>query len=162
MRCPNCGVGDTRVLDTRPVQENREIRRRRECFSCHQRFTTYERLEETPLWVVKKDGRREIFDRHKILKGLLTACEKRPVPLGALETLAEAVEREIRQTHEGEVPTVAIGEEVIARLRHVDEVAYVRFASVYRQFTDLKGFREELEELLNQSPKHGKERPHGV
>ncbi|MBX5468128.1 MAG: transcriptional regulator NrdR [Firmicutes bacterium] len=151
MRCPFCGFPDTKVLDSRPAHDGREIRRRRECLACHRRFTSYERVEEAPLWVVKKDGRRETFDRQKILKGLLTACEKRPVSLEALEEVAEAVERAMRDQGRGEVTTREIGELVMDHLRRLDEVAYVRFASVYRQFTDLEGFRQELERLLQQS-----------
>jgi transcriptional repressor NrdR len=149
VRCPFCGYPDSKVLDSRPVVEGREIRRRRECPECHRRFTTYERLEETPLWVIKKDGSREKFDRQKILQGVLTACEKRPVRLEQAEQLAAEVERDIMDRHSGgEVSSHAIGEAVMERLRRLDEVAYVRFASVYRQFTDIQGFREELERLL--------------
>ncbi|MDA8194703.1 MAG: transcriptional regulator NrdR [Thermaerobacter sp.] len=148
MRCPVCHFHDSKVLDSRPAHDGREIRRRRECLSCRQRFTSYERVEESPLWVVKKDGRREAFERGKILHGVLTACEKRPIPLETLEQMVDAVEREVRDRHPGEVSTRVIGEGVIARLRQIDEVAYVRFASVYRQFTDIQGFRQELERLL--------------
>lgn len=148
MRCPFCGHEDSHVLDSRPVDEGREVRRRRECVACRRRFTTYERWEEPPLWVVKKDGRREAFDRQKILRGLLTACEKRPVPLQVLEDLVAEVEREVRDLQTDEVPSRVIGEAVVERLRRVDPVAYVRFASVYRQFADLQGFREEVEKLL--------------
>jgi transcriptional repressor NrdR len=151
MRCPYCGYPDSKVLDSRPAHEGREIRRRRECLSCHRRFTSYERVEEAPLWVVKKDGRREAFDRGKILKGLLTACEKRPVSLEALEAVAEMVERTVRDRHQGEVSSREIGELVMEQLRSLDEVAYVRFASVYRQFTDLEGFRQELERLIGRN-----------
>lgn len=149
MRCPFCSHPDSRVLDSRPAQDGLAIRRRRECRSCKRRFTSYERVEETPIWVVKKDGRREAFDRAKILRGLLTAAEKRPVSLERLEAVADAVERAVRDSARGEVSTQTIGEAVIARLRELDEVAYVRFASVYRQFTDLEGFRRELERLLS-------------
>lgn len=148
MRCPHCGHIDSKVLDSRPAHEGREIRRRRECLSCHLRFTSYERIEETPLWVVKKDGRREIFDRAKILRGLQTACEKRPISLETLDDISEAIEREMRDRGQGEVTTREIGELVMERLRQLDEVAYVRFASVYRQFADIEGFRQELERLL--------------
>lgn len=151
MRCPFCNHPDSRVLDSRPAQEGAAIRRRRECLACKRRFTSYERVEEPPLWVVKKDGRREAFDRAKILKGLLTAAEKRPVSLERLEAVVDSVEREIRDTARGEVSTRIIGEAVIVRLRDLDEVAYVRFASVYRQFTDIEGFRRELERLLSNS-----------
>lgn len=123
------------------------IRRRRECTGCQRRFTTYERIETAPLLIVKKDGRREPFDRQKILKGILTACEKRPVPLGQIEDLAASVERKLRQGDESEVESGTIGEMVMEALRAVDEVAYIRFASVYRQFADASSFREEIERL---------------
>lgn len=153
MRCPVCRHPDSRVLDSRPTEEGAVIRRRRECMSsdCRERWTTYEKIEVTPLWVVKKDGRRELFDQDKILTGLLTAAEKRPVALEALQELATDVERELRSRFEREVDSRLIGELVMERLRHVDEVAYVRFASVYRQFRDLETFRQELEKLLENS-----------
>ncbi len=136
------------MLDSRPTEEGNAIRRRRECLVCGRRFTTYEKVEQVPLLVVKRDGRREAFSRQKIIGGLVRSCEKRPVPISALEALAEEVEQEVRNSAENEVPSVAIGEMVMERLRKLDEVAYVRFASVYRQFTDIKRFREELEKLL--------------
>ncbi len=148
MRCPFCHEEDTKVLDSRPTDDGQAIRRRRECLVCHRRFTSYERVEEIPLWVVKKDGRREAFDRSKILRGLLTACEKRPVSLESLDALCDQVERSVRDLASGEVPTRIIGEQVMERLQELDEVAYVRFASVYRQFTDIEGFRQELERLI--------------
>lgn len=149
MRCPHCGQLDSKVLDSRPAHEDREIRRRRECLHCHRRFTTYERIEDMPLWVVKKDGRREAFDRQKIFRGLKTACEKRPISLETLENLAEAIERAMRDQYSGEVSTQIVGEAAMGFLRDTDEVAYVRFASVYRQFADIEGFRQELERLLH-------------
>lgn len=148
MRCPFCHYHDSKVLDSRPAHDGQAIRRRRECLECHRRFTSYERIEEIPLWVVKKDGRREAFDRAKILKGLLTACEKRPISLEALEAAVDQVERNVRDEASGEVSTRLIGELVMQQLRALDEVAYVRFASVYRQFTDIEGFRQELERLI--------------
>lgn len=148
MQCPFCHFPDSKVLDSRPADEGRAIRRRRECLQCHRRFTSYERVEEIPVWVIKKDGRRENFDRHKILTGLLTACEKRPITLETLEAVVDRVEREVRDRGAGEIATRVIGELVIHELRQIDEVAYVRFASVYRQFTDIEGFRQELEDLL--------------
>lgn len=148
MHCPFCGHPDTRVLDSRPTEEGAVIRRRRECEACGGRFTTYEKVEVPPLVVVKKDSRREAFDRGKILRGLITACEKRPVAMEQLETLVAGVERELRAQFEGEVPSRVVGELVMEGLRHLDEVAYVRFASVYRQFTDINRFREELDRLL--------------
>ncbi|MEW6243321.1 MAG: transcriptional regulator NrdR [Bacillota bacterium] len=151
MRCPYCGRGDSKVLESRKTEEGAAIRRRRECEACGRRFTTYEKVEDTLLIVIKKDGRREAFDRHKILSGLIKACEKRPIPLEALEQLAGEVEAEIRNSCKGEVPSREIGERVISRLRALDEVAYVRFASVYRQFTDLDTFMAELQKLLKSS-----------
>lgn len=142
---------ETKVLDSRPTEEGTVIRRRRECTACGDRFTTYEKLEVTPFVVVKKDGRREAFDRNKILAGLITACEKRPVALQSLEDLVGDIERELRSHYEREVPSSVIGEMVMERLRAVDEVAYVRFASVYRQFKDIQRFKEELEKLLGQN-----------
>ncbi len=143
-----CGHVETKVLDSRPTEEGTAIRRRRECLACAERFTTYEKVEFPPLSVVKRDGRREAFDRGKILRGLLTACEKRPVSRERLEQLVAEVEKEIRSRFEGEVPSQAIGEAVMERLRGLDEVAYVRFASVYRQFADVEEFRAELDRLL--------------
>jgi len=151
MRCPFCNDLDSRVLDSRPAEGGSVIRRRRECSSCSRRFTTYERVEEQLLYVVKRDGRRERFNRKKILTGLLKACEKRPVSLATLEGLAEEVEREIRNTLVEEVPSTHIGDLVMDRLRNLDEVAYVRFASVYRCFTDVERFRQELESLVANS-----------
>lgn len=147
MRCPACGRPDTRVLDTRPVQDRRVIKRRRECEACGERFTTYERLEEPPLVVLKSDGRREAFDRRKIVSGVLRACEKRPVSAEQIENLAAEVEREVRRLGYDEIPSKVIGELVVERLRRLDEVAYVRFASVYRRFADLEEFKREVERL---------------
>lgn len=162
VRCPFCGHPDSRVLDSRPAREGVEIRRRRECLACRRRFTSYERVEETTLWVVKKDGRRERFDRSKILRGLMTACEKRPIAVDRLDSIVDAVERHVRDQHTDEVGTETIGEAVMTALERLDEVAYVRFASVYRQFTDIEGFRRELEKMLggtarndSQSEKNG-------
>jgi len=149
MRCPFCHFIDSKVLDSRPTDDGHAIRRRRECLECKRRFTSYERVEELPVWVVKKDGRREAFDRSKILRGLLTACEKRPISLRSLEDAVDGVERTVRDGTGEEVPTGVIGELVMQRLRALDEVAYVRFASVYRQFTDIEGFRQELERLIH-------------
>ena len=147
MRCSYCGYEDSKVLDSRPVEEGRCIRRRRECLACGRRFTTYERIEELPLVVVKKDGRREQFDGGKILNGLIKACDKRSVPVCVLETLVADLEKELRQDYDREVPAAVIGEGVMKRLRAVDEVAYVRFASVYRKFEDISTFMEELRAL---------------
>jgi transcriptional repressor NrdR len=148
MRCPSCHHHGTRVLDSRPVDEGRSIRRRRECEQCHYRFTTFERVEEMPLIVVKKEGTREEFSRDKILRGLIKACEKRPVALEELEKITQDIERELRNQGVAEVKSETIGEMVMERLSKVDEVAYVRFASVYRQFKDINVFIEELKELI--------------
>lgn len=147
MRCPACGRPDTRVLDSRPVQQQRVIRRRRECEACGNRFTTYEKFEEHPLFVIKKDGRREAFDPRKIIAGLRKACEKRPVSVEEMEDLAAEIEREIRQRGYEEVPSQVVGELVMEKLRALDEVAYVRFASVYRQFAEVEEFRREVDRL---------------
>jgi transcriptional repressor NrdR len=148
VKCPYCHHPESKVLDSRPTDDGASIRRRRECQLCDRRFTTYEKVEEVPLMVVKKDGRREAFDRAKILGGLLKACEKRPVPVATLEQAVDEIERDVRNTLEREIPTETVGEMVMEKLRGIDEVAYVRFASVYRQFKDLNKFREELERLL--------------
>jgi len=150
VRCPYCERGDTRVLESRAAEEDTVVRRRRECAACLRRFTTYERFEDQPLVVVKRDGRREAFDRRKILAGLLRACEKRPVSTEDLEELAATVDRQVRELGEREIRSTAIGEMVIEHLRRLDEVAYVRFASVYRQFKDASHFRNELERLLRE------------
>jgi transcriptional repressor NrdR len=149
MKCPFCGETDSKVLDSRSIDDETAIRRRRECPRCGRRFTTYERLDELPLIVVKKDGRREAFDRNKVLRGLVRACEKRPVPTERLEALAEEVEKDLYGRLDREVSSGEIGEMVMERLRDVDEVAYVRFASVYRQFKDINRFMQELQKLLN-------------
>jgi len=147
MRCPYCGHLEDRVVDSREAQEGHVTRRRRECLSCRGRFTTYERIEEVLPQVVKKDGRREAFDRLKIVEGVATACQKRPVSAEQIEVLVAAVEREIQELGEREIRTSAIGEAVMRQLRALDEVAYVRFASVYRAFRDVGEFMAELEGL---------------
>lgn len=149
MKCPFCGHEEDKVIDSREATDGAAIRRRRECLRCHRRYTTYERLEETPLLVVKRDGRREPFDRKKIIGGVLKACEKRPIPLEQIEALVGELEREIAQEFDREVPAVEVGERVMRRLHELDEVAYVRFASVYRSFKDINQFMKELRELLN-------------
>lgn len=148
MRCPYCGYLESKVLDSRAAEEGSSIRRRRECLRCTRRFTTYEVIEEIPIMVVKKDGRREMFDRSKLMNGVLRACEKRPISLAKVEELVEKVERDIRNNMEREVSTQRIGEMAMEHLRDIDQVAYVRFASVYRQFTDLSSFLLELEALM--------------
>ena len=149
MKCPFCGHNEDKVIDSREATDGAAIRRRRECLKCKRRTTTYERLEETPLLVVKRDGRREPFDRKKIIGGVLKACEKRPIPLERIEALVGELEREIAQEFDREVPAEEVGERVMRRLHELDEVAYVRFASVYRSFKDINQFMKELRELLN-------------
>jgi transcriptional repressor NrdR len=148
MRCPFCGEPDSKVIDSRASEEGNAIRRRRECVVCQKRFTTYERVEEAPLIVIKKDGRREPFNRQKVLTGLLKACEKRPVPYATLEKMVDQVERDLRNRMEQEVRSSVVGEMIMEGLKDLDEVAYVRFASVYRQFKDLGIFMQELQDLL--------------
>lgn len=148
MRCPACQYNGTRVVDSRPVDDNKEIRRRRECESCAFRFTTFEKIEETPLIVVKKDSSREEFSREKVLRGLIRACEKRPVALDQLEEIVLSIEKELRRLGNPEVRSEDVGEMVMDRLAKIDEVAYVRFASVYRQFKDITVFIEELKEIM--------------
>jgi transcriptional repressor NrdR len=151
VKCPFCGFHGSRVLDSRPVNDGKAIRRRRECEQCEQRFTTFEMYELKPLIVVKKDGRREEFRREKLLQGMIRACQKRPVPLERLESIADEIEHVLRESGASEVHSKEIGELVMNRLMEVDEVAYVRFASVYRQFKDINVFLKELEELLNRT-----------
>ncbi|CAH0139865.1 transcriptional repressor NrdR [Peribacillus sp. B2I2] len=153
MKCPSCQYNGTRVLDSRPVDESKSIRRRRECEACGFRFTTFEKVEETPLIVVKKGGTREEFSRDKILRGLIRACEKRPVPLKELEQITSYVEKELRNQGIAEVKSDSVGEMVMDKLAEVDEVAYVRFASVYRQFKDINVFIDELKDLINKERK---------
>ena len=148
MRCPYCGADDSKVIDSRPTEDGEKIRRRRECLSCKKRFTTYEIVETVPLMVIKKDRSREVFDRQKLLNGLVKACEKRPVSLMQLEQIVDHVEQKLFGSLESEVSSKVIGELVMEQLRKVDEVAYVRFASVYRQFKDINTFMEELNTLL--------------
>ena len=148
MKCPFCGYNESKVIDSRPADEGSSIRRRRECLSCAKRFTTYETVESLPMVVVKKDGSRQSFDRSKVLGGMIRACEKRPVPLAELEKIAEEIEQDLQNSMEREVSTETIGEKVMERLRNVDQVAYVRFASVYRQFKDIDTFMAELNKLL--------------
>ena len=148
MRCPYCSHADSRVVDSREARDGIEIRRRRECNACGRRFTTYERVEEAPASVIKRDGRRETFDRHKLLAGLLTACEKRPVPRAKLEHITDLVEAEMSSRGDREMSSEEIGNLVIEQLRDLDQVAYVRFASVYRRFEDVNQFMQELKKLL--------------
>lgn len=150
MRCPFCGYTESKVIDSRPADEGASIRRRRECLSCGRRFTTYETVESMPMMVVKKDGSRQSFDRQKVLGGMIRACEKRPVPLAELEKIATEIELDLQNSMEREISSEAIGEKVMERLRNVDQVAYVRFASVYRQFKDIDTFMAELSKLLTE------------
>lgn len=152
MKCPSCHHNGTRVVDSRPADEMKAIRRRRECEACGYRFTTFEKVEETPLIVVKKDGSREEFSREKVLKGVIRACEKRPVPLEVLEELVFNIEKDLRRIGNSEVKSEDVGEMVMDRLANIDEVAYVRFASVYRQFKDITVFIDELKDLLKKNP----------
>ena len=149
MKCPFCVYSESKVIDSRPAEEGTTIRRRRECLDCQRRFTTYEIIERLPLVVVKRDGSRQTFDRVKLINGMVRACEKRPVSLSQLEAIADDIEQELQSSLEREVSTVAIGEMVMSRLKAVDEVAYVRFASVYRSFKDINTFMEELTKLLS-------------
>ena len=148
MKCPFCGYRESKVVDSRPADENCSIRRRRECLSCGKRFTTYETVESVPIMVVKKDGSRQSFERGKVLSGMIRACEKRPVPVAKLEKIAADIEKELQSSMEREISTEIIGERVMEHLRAIDQVAYVRFASVYRQFQDIDSFMEELSKLL--------------
>lgn len=148
MKCPFCGFADSKVVDSRPTDEGTSIRRRRECLQCAKRFTTYETVEHLPLMLVKRDGTRQSYDRAKLMNGLIKACEKRPVSLAQLEKIADAVEHQAFSGAECEVSSKAIGEIVMEQLREVDEVAYVRFASVYRQFKDIHTFMQELSTLI--------------
>ena len=150
MKCPYCGYEESKVVDSRPAGEDTCIRRRRECLSCQKRFTTYETIESLPLIIIKKDGSRQTFDKNKVLAGLVKACEKRSVPLNELEKLADEIEQVLLNSLEREVTSQKIGELVMERLKKIDEVAYVRFASVYRQFKDINTFMSELNKLLNE------------
>ena len=148
MKCPFCGFTESHVIDSRPIDDGDSIRRRRECENCGKRFTTYEKIESIPVMVIKKNKDREAFSREKLLSGLLKACEKRPVPTDKLENLVDEIENTIANTLEREITTEQIGELVMNKLKNLDEVAYVRFASVYRQFKDINTFMDELNRLL--------------
>ena len=150
MKCPFCGCEESKVIDSRPTDEGERIRRRRECISCQKRFTTYEIIESVPVIVVKKDKSREVFDRSKLFNGMLRACEKRPVPLDAIEKAVNEIEATLQNSLDREVTSVHIGELAMDKLRELDEVAYVRFASVYRQFKDINTFMDELAKILNE------------
>ena len=150
MKCPFCAYSESRVIDSRPADPGATIRPRRECLACQKRFTTYEIIERLPLVVIKRDGSRQTFDKVKLINGMVRACEKRPVALNALEQIADDIEQELQSNLEREISTTEIGEMVMDRLKDVDEVAYVRFASVYRSFKDINTFMEELTKLLKQ------------
>ena len=154
MKCPYCGYSESKVIDSRPTDEGERIRRRRECLNCAKRFTTYEVIETVPVVVVKKDKSREAFDRNKLLNGLLRACEKRPVPLETLERIVDEIETLLQNSLDREVPSTLIGTYAMDKLKKVDEVAYVRFASVYRQFGDLSTFMDELKLMLQEEAKN--------
>ena len=149
MKCPYCGFSESKVVDSRPADEG-SIRRRRECLQCERRFTTYETVESLPMVVIKKDGSRQTFDRSKVLRGIQRSCEKRPVPVADMERMALEIEQELQNKLEHEISTELVGEMVMDKLKKADEVAYVRFASVYRQFKDINTFMSELNKLLNE------------
>ncbi|WP_163653309.1 transcriptional regulator NrdR [Listeria sp. PSOL-1] len=153
MKCPSCKYNGTRVIDSRPADDGNSIRRRRECEKCSFRFTTFEKVEESPLIVVKKDGAREEFAREKVRRGIIRACEKRPVSIEQLEEVVTEIERELRNIGDSEIPSDLIGEKVMDKLALLDEVAYVRFASVYRQFKDINVFVDELKDLMRKNKK---------
>ncbi|MDD3705095.1 MAG: transcriptional regulator NrdR [Clostridiaceae bacterium] len=150
MKCPYCGYNESKVVDSRPTVEEAAIRRRRECERCAKRFTTYEKIEEMPLIIVKKDGSRESYQRNKMLNGILRACEKRPISVSTIEETADEIEKELYNSMEKEIDSKKIGEMVMSRLKKLDDVAYVRFASVYRQFKDINIFLEELNKLIDE------------
>lgn len=152
MKCPACGAMDSKVVDSRPTEEYATIRRRRECIQCGKRFTTYEKIESTPILVVKKDGRREVFDRQKVINALLKACGKRPVAISDMEAVVNDIEKELSNSLTQEVQSEQVGEMIMDRLKDLDEVAYVRFASVYRSFKDINTFMAELKKLLGDAP----------
>ena len=154
MKCPYCSATESKVIDSRPTEDGEKLRRRRECLVCARRFTTYEIVETVPIIVVKKDGSRQEFDRQKLLGGLLRACEKRPVSYQMLETAVDNIEQSLRSSFEQEVTSVHIGELAMRELKKVDEVAYVRFASVYREFRDIDSFMNELRQLMEQRQEH--------
>ena len=151
MKCPFCDYDESKVVDSRPVEEGTMIRRRRECIRCAKRFTTYERIENIPLIVVKKGGQRVPFDKNKILNGMIKACEKRPVPIDNIQRVVDLMEKELYQVEDKEVESSYIGERVMDALKDIDQVAYVRFASVYREFKDVESFMDELNRLMSES-----------
>ena len=150
MKCPYCLYYESKVVDSRPTEEGQAIRRRRECIKCSKRFTTYEKIEEIPLIVVKKDGNRQSYDRNKLLNGIIKSCEKRPVSVSVIEKMVDEIEKNLYNSLEREVTSVEIGEMIMNKLKDIDEVSYVRFASVYRQFKDLNSFMDELKKILDE------------
>jgi len=150
MKCPYCGTDDTKVIDSRPAEENNAIRRRRQCEKCNKRFTTYERVDMIPITVIKRDGTREIFDKAKLQNGIMKSCNKRPVTAQQIQKLVDDIENTLAGSGEREVESKQLGNMVIERLKDLDEVAYVRFASVYRQFKDINSFIDELEKMLHE------------
>lgn len=150
MKCPYCGYTESKVVDSRPTVEEAAIRRRRECEKCYKRFTTYEKIEQMPLIIVKKDGSRQVYQRTKMLNGILRACEKRPISISQIEEIVDEIEKELYNSMEKEIDSKKIGELVMKRLKKIDDVAYVRFASVYRQFKDINTFLEELNKIIEE------------
>ena len=150
MKCPFCGFSESKVIDSRPTEDGAAIRRRRECLKCQKRVTTYEKLETISLVVIKQDNSRQAYDREKVIRGLIRACEKRPITYAQMEAIADDIESELYQTMTKEVSSTEIGEKVMNRLKHLDEVAYVRFASVHKHFSDIISFRDALQELLEE------------
>jgi transcriptional repressor NrdR len=149
MKCPFCGYEETKVLDSRPASNGTSIRRRRECLQCQARFTTYERYEQTRIRIIKKDGRRELYDRKKLMNGILKACEKRPVSTDQIEEIVDNIEEQLRRSGNSEIYSSEIGDKVMEQLKSIDQVAYVRFASVYKEFRDLDSFLQAIRELKN-------------
>lgn len=149
LKCPFCGNRDTKVLDSRPTEDSTSIRRRRECFGCAKRFTTYEKVEDIPIFIIKRDGSREPFSKRKILNGVLKSCEKRPISISDIEDLVDKIEKEVQSTMNREISSTYIGEVVMDKLKDFDDVAYVRFASVYKQFKDVNTFLNELQKILD-------------
>nr|WP_321399617.1 transcriptional regulator NrdR [uncultured Desulfobacter sp.] len=159
MKCPYCGNPNTRVVDSRPGKIEFEVRRRRECQTCDRRFTTYERVEQVPVMIVKKDNRREEFDREKVMRGIQKACEKRAISVNQIEQIVDDIERDLREGREREVSTKVVGEKIINALKTLDDVAYVRFASVYREFKDVTDFIQELESLIHKEHRSSESGP---
>ncbi len=153
MKCPYCGETDNKVMDSRLSKDGTVIRRRRECIDCGRRFTTYEHIEEIPVTIIKKDGRREVFNRDKVRQGMARACEKRNISVEIIEEFIDNLERDLKEIEEKEIPSSVVGEKIMAKLHELDDVAYVRFASVYREFKDVNDFFSELKKLLNDDKK---------